>query len=386
MTVRAHPAVLAGPAIDWRGLSRLLVVRPDNLGDVLMAGPALRALRRSAPDAHLDLLAAPAGAPAAALLPEVDGVLTASVSWQQADPDEVPVTDDLELVARIAAGGYDAAVILTSFSQSPWPAGYLCRLAGVPIRVGMSKEFGGAGLTHWVPAPDTDSGTRGAGDTRRAGVTRGVGETLHEVDRSLHLLQQVGVAPVSRRLHAVVPPAARRSGRYRLTELGVAPHQPYALILPGASCAARRYPPDRLARVARLLVSSGLRVVVAGTAKEAEPVAAVTRECPKAVGLVGQLEVPELAQVVAESRVVVCNNSGGAHLANALGTPVVVLFSGTERIAQYRPRFGPAAVLTVGTDCSPCRQFVCPYALECLDIAPERVATAALRLAGRVHA
>ncbi|HEX5541521.1 MAG TPA: glycosyltransferase family 9 protein [Micromonospora sp.] len=374
MTIRAHPAALAGPAIDWRGLSRLLVVRPDNLGDVLMVGPALRALRRAAPDARLDLLAAPAGAPAAALLPEVDGVLTASVSWQQADPDEVPVTDDLELVTRIAAGGYDAAVILASFSQSPWPAGYLCRLAGVPIRVGMSKEFGGAGLTHWVPAPDTDSGTRVAG------------ETLHEVDRSLHLLQQVGVAPVSRRLHAVVPPAARRSGRYRPTELGVAPHQPYALILPGASCAARRYPPDRLARVARLLVSSGLRVVVAGTAKEAEPVAAVTRECPQAVSLVGQLEVPELAQVVAESCVVICNNSGGAHLANALGTPVVVLFSGTERVAQYRPRFGPAAVLNIDTDCSPCRQFVCPYALECLDIAPERVATATLRLASPVHA
>jgi hypothetical protein len=132
VTGAQHPGALAGPAVDWSAVRRMLVVRPDNLGDVVMCGPALRALRRAAPDARLDLLTSPAGAAVAPLLPEVSGVLTASVSWQQLDPAAVPVGQDEDLVARIAGGGYDAAVILTSFSQSPWPAGYLCRLAGVP--------------------------------------------------------------------------------------------------------------------------------------------------------------------------------------------------------------------------------------------------------------
>jgi ADP-heptose:LPS heptosyltransferase len=366
-----HPAALAGPPVPWRGLARVLVIRPDNLGDVVMAGPALRALRRAAPRARLDLLAAPAGAAAAALLPEVDGVLTASVSWQKAGGEDVPVTDDLDLVERIGWGGYEAAVILTSFSQAPWPAAYLCRLAGVPVRVGMSKEFGGAGLTHWVPSPPDET---------------------HQVDRALHMLERAGVPPVEGRLRVRVPAEAALAAR-RLLDGGPGGdshgdgradgrgRRPCALILPGASCSARRYPADRFARVAGLLTAAGLRVLVAGTAGEAPLVEATGAGVPGAVLLPGRFDVPVLAALVDAVDVVVCNNSGGAHLASALGTPVVVLFAGTEQVEQYRPRFGPASILTVPTACSPCRQFACPFALDCLDIPPEQVAAEALRLA-----
>ncbi len=362
-----HPAALAGPPVPWRGLARVLVIRPDNLGDVVMAGPALRALRRAAPRARLDLLAAPAGAAAAALLPEVDGVLTASVSWQKTGGEEVPVTDDLDLVERIGWGGYEAAVILTSFSQAPWPAAYLCRLAGVPVRVGMSKEFGGAGLTHWVPSPPDET---------------------HQVDRALHLLERAGVPPVEGRLRVRVPAEAAGAARRLLDgRPGGDGHadgrgrRPCALILPGASCSARRYPADRFARVAGLLTAAGLRVLVAGTAREAPLVEATGAGVPGAVLLPGRFDVPVLAALIDAVDVVVCNNSGGAHLASALGTPVVVLFAGTEQVEQYRPRFGPASILTVPTACSPCRQFACPFALDCLDIPPEQVAAEALRLA-----
>lgn len=332
-----HPAALAGPPVDWAALRRVLVVRPDNLGDVVMAGPALRALHKAAPHARLDLLAAPAGAAVAPLLPHVGAVLTASVSWQQLDPDAVLPDADLALVRRVAGGRYDAAVVLTSFSQSPWPAAYLCRLAGVPVRVGTSKEFGGAGLTHWVPAPP---------------------DGIHQVDRMLYLLERVGVPPAGTDLRLDLPERARPS------------NEPYALLLPGASCPSRRYPPERFAEVARLLSEAGLRAVVAGSAREAALGATVTPD------------VPGLAALVAGSAVVVCNNSGGAHLASALRRPVVVLFAGTEQVAQYAPRDTPAAVLTVPTPCAPCRQLRCPYALECLAIPPADVARAALRLAG----
>jgi ADP-heptose:LPS heptosyltransferase len=97
----------------------------------------------------------------------------------------------------------------------------------------------------------------------------------------------------------------------------------------------------------------------------------------------GELDVPALAAALAGARVVVCNNSGGAHLADAVGVPAVVLFAGTEQPEQFRPRAVPAAVLTVPTPCAPCRQLRCPYGLECLDLAPERVAREALRLAGQ---
>ena len=358
-----HPGALAGPPIDWAALGRLLVVRPDNLGDVLMTGPALAALRTAAPQARIDLLASPAGAAAGPLLPDLDGVLVGQVSWQRlgADPGTDPADPDGELVARLRGRGYAAAIILTSFSQSPWPAGYACQLAGIPVRAGLSKEFGGCGLTHWVPAPD---------------------DGLHQVDRALYLLDRLGVAAAPPVLRAVVPATGRAAARAALTRHGVSPDAPHAVLLPGASCPSRRYPPERFRAVARDLARSGLPVVVCGPEPERELVRGVAGEDePGVVAMAGQLDVPGLAGLLAGAAVAVTNNSGGAHLADAVGTPVVVLFAGTELVEQYRPRSVRAAVLGVPTPCTPCRQLRCPFELPCLDVSPDEVVAAALRLA-----
>jgi ADP-heptose:LPS heptosyltransferase len=358
-TVRfEHPGALSGPPIDWPALDRLLVVRPDNLGDVLLAGPALAALRAAAPRARIDLLASPAGAAAADLLPDVDATIVARVSWQQIRP--APGPPDAELVAELARRDYDAAVLLTSFSQSPWPGAYACQLAGIPVRAGLSKEFGGAGLTHWVPAPD---------------------DALHQVDRSLHLLGRLGVPTRGSTLHARVPETGRAAARAALAAAGLDPDAAHAVLLPGASCAARRYSATRFRGVAGQLAGAGLPVAVCGPPGERELVAEVADGQPGVVALAGALDVPGLAGLLAGAAVVVANNSGGMHLADAVGTPTVVLFAGTELVEQFRPRSVPAEVLGVPTTCSPCRQFDCPFQHECLDVPPDAVVAAALGLA-----
>ena len=359
VTVFEHPAARSGPPIRWKALDRLLVVRPDNLGDVLLAGPAVAALRAAAPAARLDLLASPAGAPGAALLPDIDEAVVARVSWQQIATTVEP--PDTELVTRLAARRYDAAVVLTSFSQSPWPAGYALQRAGVPVRAGTSKEFGGTALTHWVPAPD---------------------DGLHQVDRALHVLERLGVAAAARTLRAHVPPQGRAAARAALAAAGLAADQPYAVVLPGASCPSRRWPADRFRATCAQLGGKGMPVVVSGPAAERDLVEAVVSDTPGVVGLAGALDVPGLAGLLAGAAVAVTNNSGGMHLADAVGTPVVALFAGTEDEDQFRPRSVRAAVLRVPTWCSPCRQFRCPFALECLDVAPETVVAAAADLAG----
>jgi ADP-heptose:LPS heptosyltransferase len=360
VTAFAHPAALAGPPIDWGGIDRLLVVRPDNLGDVLLTGPALAALRSAAPHAELDLLASPAGAAAAQLLPEVDETVVARVSWQQIAVTAEP--PDTDLVFRIAARHYAAAVVLTSFSQSPWPAGYALQRAGVPLRAGMSKEFGGTALTHWVPAAD---------------------DGLHQADRALRLLDGLGVptAHVPSTLHAAVPGASRERAAAAVQGAGLDAAAPYAVVLPGASCPSRRWPAERFRATAALLATEGLPVVVTGPAAERDLVAEVAARTPGVVALAGAFDVPDLAALLAGAAVAVTNNSGGMHLADAVGTPVVVLFAGTEDEGQYRPRSVPSAVLRVPTACSPCRQFHCPFDLECLAIAAEDAALAALRVA-----
>jgi ADP-heptose:LPS heptosyltransferase len=123
-------------------------------------------------------------------------------------------------------------------------------------------------------------------------------------------------------------------------------------------------------------------VLVTGSPRETPLVAEVVAGAAHPlVEPLGEVTVPELAAVIGTADVVVCNNSGCLHLADAARVPVVVTYAGTERPTEMPPRTTPAAeVLTLPVPCSPCRQFRCPYHQECLDLAPEEVAEAALRL------
>jgi ADP-heptose:LPS heptosyltransferase len=145
------------------------------------------------------------------------------------------------------------------------------------------------------------------------------------------------------------------------------PDARYAVLLPGASCPARRYPPDRFRAAAARLARSGLPVLVCGPDPEYALVRAVAADEPGVHALTGELDVPGLAGLLAGAAVAVANNSGGAHLADV--------------VAQFRPRSGPSEVLGVPTACTPCRQFHCPFQLACLDVPAGEVADAALRLA-----
>jgi ADP-heptose:LPS heptosyltransferase len=342
---------------------RVLAVRLDNIGDVVMLGPALRALRHALPDAHLTLLASPAGATAAPLLPWVDDVLAWSAVWQDAS-GTMPCDPARErrLLAALRHGRYDAAVVFTSFAQSPHPPAYACYLAGVPIRLGQSKEFGGGTLAPAV-APPADDG--------------------HQVDRNLHLLEAVGFPLAGRHLELRVPDAADAGARRLLVAAGLDPDAPFVALAPGATCAARRYDAGRYGVVARTLARvAALPVVLVGGPRDRETAAAVRAAAGDArvVSLVGRDTIPELAAIVRRAALVVTNDSAPMHLAEAFARPLVVLFSGTEQESQFRPRRAPARLLRRPTPCTPCRAFRCPHGMECLDVPPAEVVEAALAL------
>jgi ADP-heptose:LPS heptosyltransferase len=353
-----HPGADRGGPVDLGAARRILVVRADNIGDVVTTTPALRALRAAAPDAGIDLLASPAGSAVVPMIPELDGALVASVSWQQL-PGAAGADGDAErsLLDRVAAGGYDVLLVLTSFSQSPWPVAHLGLLAGIGTRVVHSREFGGAVATHWVtPPPD---GT-------------------HQVDRALHLLAAIGVPHRGRETAVHVPAGARRDAA------ALAPGRPFAMLAPGASCASRRYPAERFGVAAAQLAGAGLPVLVAGSEKEAPLVARVVSAAGHPdVTPVPPVPLPVFTALIARAAVAVTNNSGGMHLADAVRTPVTVTYGGTERPEELRPRGTQAMLLRRAVPCSPCRQLHCPYQHECLDVPPGEVAAAALALVRR---
>ncbi|QYN31898.1 glycosyltransferase family 9 protein [Pseudonocardia sp. DSM 110487] len=352
-----HPGADRGGPVDLSTIRRVLVVRADNIGDVVTTTPALRALRAAAPDAAIDLLASPAGSAVVPMIPELDGVLVTSASWQQL-PGASAADEHAEraLLERVAVAGYDVLLVFTSFSQSPWPVAHLGLLAGIGTRVAHSREFGGAVATHWVtPPPDA----------------------THQVDRALHLLAAVGVPHRGRETALSVPAAARRDAA------ALAPGRPFAVLAPGASCAARRYPAQRFGAAAAEIARAGLPVLVAGSEPETPLVARVAAAAGQPdVTPVPPVPLPVFTALIARAAVAVTNNSGGMHLADAVRTPVAVTYAGTERPEELRPRGTRATLLGRPVPCSPCRQLTCPFQHECLDVPPGEVAAAALALAG----
>jgi ADP-heptose:LPS heptosyltransferase len=298
-------------------------------------------------------------------LPAVDDTLVTRALWQ--DLGHLPYDPERErdLIQTLAEGQFDAAIIFTSFSQSPLPPAYACYLAGIPRRAGQSRDFGGAVLSNAVePPPDR----------------------THQIDRNLHLVRQLGCCGESTRIAIEVPSMARESAGVALRLKGIGLGRPFVVIHSGASCASRRYPSERFADVGRILRRSlSWPLVLTGSAREADAVRALELDIgPGAVSIAGETSLAEFAAIVDRATIVVTNNTLTMHLADALGTPSVVLFSGTEREEQWRPRATTARLLRRPTTCSPCYRFECPFNLECLDLSPREVAAEVLQLVGEV--
>ncbi|HWO73047.1 MAG TPA: glycosyltransferase family 9 protein [Dehalococcoidia bacterium] len=340
-------------APEWASLRHILAIRLDNIGDVVLLAPALKAIKTAAPLARLTLMATPAGSQVAPLIEAVDDVIVERPVWQDisgAYPFD-PARQQA-LIADLAQRQFEAALIFTSFRQSPYPPAYCCYLAGVPLRIGQSKEFGGQVLTHWViPPPDT----------------------THQRLRNLHLLNAVGI-PAREAGDLIIPSDATARADRLLRGAGIRRDQPFVAIVPGASCEARRYPAERFIAVTKLLRRRGLQTVVLGAARECQG----NGWDGAGPSLAGKTSVPEFAAVVQRAAAIVCNNSSALHFAEAMGRPSVCLYSGTDYEEQWRPRLAPAQLLRRDTDCAPCYRFDCPYGLPCLDIPPEEVAAAAI--------
>ncbi|MEW1869632.1 MULTISPECIES: glycosyltransferase family 9 protein [Streptomyces] len=312
---------------------KALVTRLDSFGDVLLAGPAVRAVAARADT--VTLLCGPHGAPAARLLPGVDEVLVWDSPWTGFQPPEVSRE---EIDALVDAVDADTALILTSFHQSPLPTALLLRLAGVRCIAADSEDHPGSLL-----------------DVRHHRAPR-----AHEAEAALDLAEAAGFPRVDDGRLRVLPPPATGA----LTGFG---EGEYVVVHPGASVPARAWSPDRCAQAVRELAAAGRRVAVTGGAGERDLTAYVAGG--RAVDLGGRTGAAELAGVLAGAACVVTGNTGPAHLAAAVGTPVVSLFAPVVPAERWRPYGVPHVLL--GDQDAPCagtRARSCPVpGHPCLD-------------------
>jgi ADP-heptose:LPS heptosyltransferase len=335
----------------------ILAVRPDGLGDVLLTGPAVRAL--AAGGREVSFLAGPAGTEAAALLPGVTRVLTEALPWIDPEPGAVERGQIRRLVRAVRRVCPAEAVIFTSFHQSPLATALVLRMAGVGRVSAISEDYPGS-LLDVRHQPDAD---------------------LPEARRNLSLARAAGFRlppgdPGTLALTGPLPDTRSLTGGGR-----------YIVLHPGASVPARRPSTARTAALITTLADAGYRVLVTGSAVERELAgrdpAGRAHRADRVVNLCGRTDLPRLASVLAGADVVVAPNTGAAHLAAAVGTPVVSLFAPVVPAARWAPYGVPAVLL--GDQSAPCagsRARACPVpGHPCLDrIEPAAVAAAVAAL------
>lgn len=325
----------------------MCIYRIGNIGDIVCALPAMYAIRRAYPNAHLTLLTSPGkrGAVGAAELLEgaewLDELLVFYID------DITTLRHRLKLVGRLRERAFDVWIELPrSLAHT-----------GTMLRNMIAARLAGA---RW-------------GYGWRVSTIRWAAQAQseflafpNEVERQLAVVSDSGISPGE----AVFPlPLSDRHSRAiddLLSRNGLR-DRPLVAIAPGAKRSTNRWPLDRFVQVARHLASKGFGVLVMGGASDAE----ICREVATGVGflasaIAGQCALLESTELLRRCRLLICNDSGVQHLAAAVGTPCISLFSSWQLKGKWHP-YGPEhTVLRKWVECHTCFLDECPYDNRCI--------------------
>jgi ADP-heptose:LPS heptosyltransferase len=332
---------------------RIAVLRALQLGDMLCAVPALRALRAAHPDAQITLIGLPWARDFVDRYAHYidDLLLLPSVPGMPEQPEGRGSLDDFFVTAR--ARRFDLAIQLHGSGVITNP---LLR------RCGAARNAGFYAAGHDCP------------DRARFLLWQ---DSEHEVLRALRLMRHLGYAPQGEALEFPLS-EADHDALHQACDMLPLPGT-YACIHPGARMLSRRWPHERFAQVADRLAAQGLRIVLTGAADERELVASVQQAMhAPAINLAGKTGLGAVAALVSQAALVVCNDTGMSHISAAVGTRSVVICSGADPERWAPLDHARHRVLAYPIFCRPCMHQRCPIGHPCaLKISVDAVMTQA---------
>lgn len=380
---------------------RILVIQLDHLGDAVLTSPLLERLRAAYPLAAIDVLASPSNHEVFEADPNVRRVHVAARSWFDRRRRHAALISAVwRLGTALRCQRYDLGIDVRGDALSV----LVLALAGIPRRLGWAMGGGGFLLTDvapWVPGRHEVASRLallerlGIHDENPARVSVGItdGDRLH-VGRLLRaawraerrrsrrtvraaLASDLSRAPVRPSTPAPDEPDSLHAGRFGASAPLLAVHV-------DAGTAAKRWPIAHWRQLVARFLDDGWRVIVVGGTTDGHamlPPHANLRDWA------GRLSVMETTALLERADLFLGTDSGPAHLAACAGVPSVVLFSGTNRVRQWRPWSRRSLVLRRRVACGPCHRKVCPLADHpCLGgITPDRVYRAAKRWWARLH-
>lgn len=320
--------------------TKLLIVRLDASGDVLMCTPAIHALRHAG--FQLSLLTSTSGALVGSRLDDIDQVIIFDAPWMKASSGGSGA-QMLAMAEQLRGCDFDAAVILHSYSQSPLPAAMLCQLAGIPRQLAYCRENPYQLLSDWVREPEPESLVR------------------HEVQRQLDLVKRWGgILHGEPRLRICLSADDRHAAGAALARTGLQENERFLLLHPGATAPSRRFPLSSWIETCKLLLDIGkLPLVLAGSVEERPLLMQLQQGVRRQrLPVIDTLDFGGLAALIGYASLLIANNSAPAHLAAAMNTPVVVLYASTN--PQHTPWTEQSRVLSYVVPCAPCYRSTCP--------------------------
>ena len=322
---------------------RILVIRLDRLGDVVLSTPVLHALRQHVPHAFIAMMVRPA----CRQLLEGHPHLNEIIVYEKEDRHH-SAWATIQFARQLKRYDFDTAIVLHPSRRSHW----IPWLAQIPTRIGYDRK-GGWLLTHRLPHRKQEGGR-------------------HEAAYTLELLSPLGI-PVTANPRPVVcvSPRAIQRVNEMLCEASVQSADTLVAIHPSASCISKRWMPQRFAEVAdRLITEQRVRVcLIAGPEDTLYAHQVMDAMRQPAMNLAGRLSVGELAALLQRCRLLISNDSGPVHIAAAVGTPVVDIFGRNQR-GLSPARWGPLGeghvVLHKEVGCVTCLAHNCDIEFLCL--------------------
>ena len=311
--------------MSWENCKNILVIRPDNMGDVIMSGPAIRALKKSF-GAKITLLTSSMAEGVISHMPEIDEAIIFDLPWVKTakQPDAAIFN---QVIAQVKDKQFDAAVVFTVYSQNPLPAAMLAYLAGIPRILAYCRENPYHLITDWVP------------DKEPYDLIK------HQVKRDLDLVATVGATTMEENLYLAVdeglwPPVAEQ-----LVAEGLDINKPWIILHAGVSEKKREYPNQNWVAVAKALITDkGYQVLLTGSASEKALTDGLQKEIGEgSLSAGGLFGLDEFISLIKHTPLMLSVNTGTIHIAAAVGTPLVVLYAQTN--PQHTPWNVPCKVL-----------------------------------------
>ncbi|OFW23849.1 MAG: hypothetical protein A3G21_02880 [Acidobacteria bacterium RIFCSPLOWO2_12_FULL_66_21] len=334
----AAAAALARPFRSRRPVAsprRILLLRLERIGDLVMVLPAIADVRRLAPDARIDLVVGSWNQSLASAVPEVSRVETLDAAW-------------------LARGGTGRGIVSLSRAARAW------RTEDYDLAINFEPDLRSNVLLAASGAAWT-AGYRSGGGGALVDVALDYDTRAHTTDNARRLVAAVfGEAQIPAESYRLaVPPSAAAAARQRID--GAA--RPLVGLHVSGGRAIKQWDLDRFAAAGRRLAAEGMTIILTGSAADRPLVDAVRTHLPSAqvVDAAGDLDLLELAALVRELDVLVTGDTGPMHVAAAVGTPIVAIF-GPSDPARYAPRGPRDRVVRVELPCSPCNRIRLPPA------------------------